>query len=278
MFCRHRPGFLTNTIVEYVPGPHLAQDKYTVEEWERMIFQKHSILMTEKPMSSYLAVVCKRDYYGAVLFAVKQKFDRTLPKKLFLGISRRGIMLLRIPKSFTDSSSMETLSLFELSSVYRWAYKPNVNFYFEVKDEDDENNCIYTFETSEGQHMSDLLTDYALALLREMGLNADGTPREKKRPARLSDRDAQEEEQEYEQEIERDANVMGDAAQRSGENAFEPEQEVEEHQALTENSAFEDEFGNPLPQNWTREYDEGSGNYYYFNSVTGDSQWESPAA
>jgi hypothetical protein len=273
---------LTNTIVEYVPGPHLAQDKYTVEEWERMIFQKHSILMTEKPMSAYLAVVSKRDYYGAVLFAVKQKFDRSLPKKIFMGISRRGIMLLRIPKSFTDSASMETLSHFELSTIYRWAYKPNVNFYFEVKEDENEENAVYTFETTEGQHMSDLLTDYALALLREMGLNADGTPRSKKRPAKLSDRENQEEEEEEEnaydeeqyEEVQRDADVMGYAAQRSGENAFEAEEE--EREPLTENSAFDDEFGNPLPLNWTREYDEGSGNYYYFNSVTGDSQWETP--
>lgn len=63
-----------------------------------------------------------------------------------------------------------------LNDIYRWAYKPGVNFYFEVKPEDEEDeNPLYMFGTSEGKHIADLLTDYAMGLLREMGLNADGT-------------------------------------------------------------------------------------------------------
>lgn len=63
-------------------------------------------------------MLAKRDYFGAVLFAVKQKYDRTLPRKLFLGISRRGILLLRIP---TDpiNDDMETLARFPLADIYR---------------------------------------------------------------------------------------------------------------------------------------------------------------
>jgi hypothetical protein len=68
------------------------------------------------------------------------------------------------------------------AATCRWAYKPGVNFYFEIKAEDSpDEHPIHTFETIEGKHMSDMLTDYAMALLREMGLNADGTKRVRSR-------------------------------------------------------------------------------------------------
>jgi hypothetical protein len=130
------------------------------------------------------------------------------------------------------------MARYPLSDVFRWAYKPQVNFYFEVKnDSSDAENFVFTFLTQEvrvlgccicvfeklkntwcswgllvqrsglslnrrpcrpliafafprlpspplralrahqGVHISDLLTDYAMALLREMGLNPDGTQR-----------------------------------------------------------------------------------------------------
>lgn len=37
-----------------------------------------------------------------------------------------------------------------LNDIYRWAYKPKLNFYFEVKPEEDEDqNPVYTFATVE---------------------------------------------------------------------------------------------------------------------------------
>jgi hypothetical protein len=37
-----------------------------------------------------------------------------------------------------------------LSDIFRWAYKPDVNFYFEVRSETDgDENPVYTFLTSE---------------------------------------------------------------------------------------------------------------------------------
>ena len=176
----HKEGFLTNTMHEYVPAPWMDGGELDLPAFERAVYTKHAISMTETPMEAYLNVVSRRDYYGCVLFGVKQRYDRSLPKKMFLGIARQGILLLRIPKDFTDSDGMETLAQYPLADIYRWAYKPGVNFYFELKVDDAPENPVFTFETKEGQHMSDLLTDYALALLREMGLNADGTTRAKK--------------------------------------------------------------------------------------------------
>jgi hypothetical protein len=44
----------------------------------------------------------------------------------------------------------ETLARYPLSEIYRWAYKPGVNFYFEIKAEgDDAENPVYTFTTAE---------------------------------------------------------------------------------------------------------------------------------
>ncbi len=162
-----------------------------------------AVVSLQVPREAYLAALSTRDYYGAALFVVKQTYTRVHPRKLLLGISRRGILLLKIPKSPTDGV-METLSKYPLAdiyrweytstdkiiqirvhiviSIYRWAYKPGVNFYFEIKAEDShDEHPIHTFETIEGKHMSDMLTDYAMALLREMGLNADGTKRVRSR-------------------------------------------------------------------------------------------------
>jgi hypothetical protein len=104
--------------VEYVPGPHLDKGAKAPSAWEALIFHKHAFSTAASPREAYTGLLSKRDYYGAVLFAVKQKYDRSLPRKLFLGISRRGILLLRIP---TDpiNDDMETLARFPLADIYR---------------------------------------------------------------------------------------------------------------------------------------------------------------
>ena len=173
----HKPGFLKNMLPEFMPAPHLdAASKKPVEAWEQQIFYKHAFSTTAAPREAYLDLLKKRDYYGAVFFAVKQRFTRNMPKRVFMAISRRGILLLKIPPNFTDHD-LDLLGSYNLSDIYRWAYKPGVNFYFEMKDESSVTNPVYTFDTAEGKHMSDMLTDYAMALLREMGLNPDGTRR-----------------------------------------------------------------------------------------------------
>lgn len=70
---------------------------------------------------------------------------------------------------------------FKLSEIYRWGFKPNTNFYFEVKKSMPVRAAsrrpapgltacpavggsgpVYEFETAEGNVISDLLTDYAM--------------------------------------------------------------------------------------------------------------------
>jgi len=129
----HRPGFLSKLIVEYVPTDHLNTAGKTVEAWETMIFHKLAYSTTATPRESYLDFLKKRDYYGSTFFVVRQRFDRNLPKTLFLAVSRRGILLLRLPKATADGGELENIASFKLADVYRWAYKPGINFYFEVK-------------------------------------------------------------------------------------------------------------------------------------------------
>ena len=66
-----------------------------------------------------------------------------------------------------------TLEKYSLAEIYRWGYKPGQNMYFEVKQEGG-GGPVYVFGTTLGNHISDHLTDYAMMLLREMGLRGDG--------------------------------------------------------------------------------------------------------
>ncbi len=188
----HRVGFLARNLVEYIPGEYLQLSGKTTEQWEQLIFHKLAFTVTATPRETYLDLLKKREYYGSSFFVVRQKFDpKNLPKTLYLAVSRKGILLLRVPATYTDGD-LEVMYSFKLAEVYRWAYKPSVNFYFEVKLSDGgsmggENNPVYTFDTAEGKAISDLLTDYAMALLREMGLNPDGTRRVRPKDAKAAE-------------------------------------------------------------------------------------------
>lgn len=307
----HKPGFLTASIMEYIPTAHLAKKDRTTEEWEKLIFHKHAFSTSSKPREDYIAFLSKRDYFGCVLFAVKQ-FDRSLPKKVLLGISRRGIVLIKIPKSTTEGD-METLARFALADIYRWAYKPGVNFYFEIKNEEADLNPVYTYDTAEGKVMSDMLTDYALALLREMGLNPDGTKRVKPRdrapaatasaapapaapPAAAPTKSAMAGTTEAYKTVAGDVGSLASAAVRSGEyktagataggaasasSAPPPPPPPPAVLAPPPPPPSANGAAETLPPNWIKCFDESSNDWYYFNTVSGDSVWdrdEIPAA
>lgn len=302
----HKPGFLTNMIQEFIPGPHLEKKVQGVADWEKLLFHKHAFSTSVTPREAYLDTLKKREYYGAVLFAVKQKYDRSMPKKVFLAIGRQGILLLRIPRSFTEGD-METLSRYNLSDIYRWAYKAGQSFYFEVKVDGGEANPVYSFDTPEGKHMSDMLTDYAMALLREMGLNPDGSRRAKGKagqaaaaattnaaaaapaadaapaPEQLPTKAAMASDESTYAAVGGEAGALASAATRSGdaeEGAGAALVEAAAEQAgstAAEEAApaapAADTFDKPLPESWSRVLDDSSGSYYFFNSESGESVW-----
>ena len=64
------------------------------------------------------------------------------------------------------------LECFRLSEIYRWGFKPGMNFYFEAKGTvPGEKGPVYEFTTERGNRISELLTDYAHALLEELGIS-----------------------------------------------------------------------------------------------------------
>jgi hypothetical protein len=290
----HRPGFLSSGLIEYIPAPLMNANLHEAEEWERSIYQRHSSLTgIETPvdaMTAYLKLLEPRDYYGSILFGAKQDYTRALPKRLLLGISRSGIILLSPPKDPLHED-MRTLEKYPLSEIFRWAYKPEINFYFEIKgtDEDDENP-VYTFTTREGGHMSDMLTEYAMALLREMGLNADGSRREpppsaaKEETAYADDGAAVTEEAALAMQHIKESGVdttpapegTAAAAADDGYGGYADggwgAEEGWEGWTWGENTQVD------LPPNWVEVYDDGSQAWYYYNEVTDESSWDVPTA
>lgn len=276
----------------------------SLKEWERNLYVKVATLDTSTPMKDYIEYLRYRDYYGAMLFAVKQKWERdptVMPKRIFLGISRQGVLFLKIPENYT-SRSMSTFKRFPLGDIFRWAFKPGEHFYFEVKAEDGgEKPDEYKVKTPEGEPMSDLLTDYAMALLREMGLNPDGTAREKKvdaagggagsgaaaasatsadasgsshampSAARMAKTDAA-----Y-ASIAGEVGALASAATRSGAVAADDADEEEDGLEEEEEQEGAGEEEEQLPPGWTKQYDEESERHYYFNTETEESSWDVPA-
>lgn len=242
-----------------------------------MIFKQHAELSTTTPMEDYIAYVSGRDYYGAVMFGVRQKFNKYYPKYLLLGVNSKGVLLLK-PSDGTGANEMTTLAIHPLSDIYRWAYKPGVNFYFEMKPEDDsEDNPVYTFATLEGQHIADMLTDYAMALLREMGLNPDGTKRDERNMGAVESDEG--DDTDSEEDDDDDAAVEPeDAGAAADEAADEPAAEATEEPAAEEATEEAAEGDNDLPPGWIEVVDDASGDIYYFNNDTQESSWDKPTA
>ena len=87
------------------------------------------------------------------------------PPKLLIAINAKGIWLMKL-------ETRMNLELFKLSEIYRWGFKPGMNFYFEAKGKvPGEKGPVYEFTTEQGNRISELLTDYAHALLEELGIS-----------------------------------------------------------------------------------------------------------
>lgn len=88
-----------------------------------------------------------------------QRCSRALPDTLILGVYHEGIHLM--------DKSKKPLRVFYIEDIFRWGFKPNTMFYFEVNADNELGTGSLEFDTDKGKVVSDLMTDYALAFLKE---------------------------------------------------------------------------------------------------------------
>lgn len=191
----HRVGFLGNRIVEFVPIKHLRSGA-ALTEWEGNLLTRVQAIANaasrgagsdgdddeagngsnghhgeklayfrrgEKvvsPQRKYMELVYAMDpVYGCSFFRCTQHCSRALPDTVQLGVHHHGLSLF--------DKAKKLVRMFHIEDIYRWGFKPNQMFYFEISEENDLGTGSLEFETVEGKVISDLLTDYAMAFLKE---------------------------------------------------------------------------------------------------------------
>jgi hypothetical protein len=197
----HEVGYIGNRIVEFIPVK-LMKTK-SINEWEQLlldsVYNISNEIMTDPKikdnssnsniMAKYLTIILNMDFYGQTFFKCSQHTIRSLPEKPILGIHIEGINIYDKMKKLLVSYS--------LMDIIRWGFKPNVHFYFEIDPEkryyyyiyimlfiiyyllfiiiiiisggilQPSEKGIFFFETIDGQHIADLLSDYAQAFILE---------------------------------------------------------------------------------------------------------------
>lgn len=202
---KHKSGFLGNRIVEFVPIKLLKSNMSgkgndALSAWETQLlervktlsldcvedpkYQKErsedgdeggnndddhtSILFRVETPSNYRLVPPQRRYmeiiyamhpiYGSTFYKCSQKSTR-LPDVVHVGIHCDGIHIF--------DKNKKHLKTFYIQEILRWGFKPNQMFYFEVNPDNEYGVGSFEFDTLEGKAISDLMTDYAMAFLKE---------------------------------------------------------------------------------------------------------------
>lgn len=159
----HQVGFLGNRLVEYVPQRLMPQR--TQQQWEADIFRQHALVGTgDNPEAEYLDIAGRWDAYGCAFFLTKQRQFKKFPTDVMLAVNPKGIHIM-------NKDTRDLLQLFKLSEIFRWGFRPKVNFYFEVKKAGG-SGPMHEFATEHGKRISELLTDYAMAFLKKMGISS----------------------------------------------------------------------------------------------------------
>jgi hypothetical protein len=161
----HQVGFLTQRLQEFIPANLFGKKEKL--DWEEMIYKEHQALLSRDDLNAkleYVKICQSWECNGCLFYEVRQTCLKSAPARVLLGINTNGIYLINP----TDRS---VLQKYKLSEVYRWGFKPGSNFYFEIKGSGQNvKGPIYEFGTTQGNRMSEMLTDYANALLHELGI------------------------------------------------------------------------------------------------------------
>ncbi len=101
----------------------------------------------------------------------KLKSMQLLPDVVYIGIHHHGVHIF-------DKSKKSILWSLHIEEIHRWGFKPKKVFYFEFGATPNSNSpggsamdkgstVMLEFDSQEGNVISDLLTDYAVAFLKE---------------------------------------------------------------------------------------------------------------
>lgn len=174
---KHKVGFLGNRIVEFIPVRYLK--KKSLEQWETILFETletHQATLLSMPIASHsnpheiAAVTPQHRYMDNIFRLPKGLFGCTFfrcsssvkafPETVVVGIHCGGINI------YDKSSDRNLLKSFPMDQLLKWGCKPNIMFNFEIFPTDDYPADI-VFMTGDGPKMTELLTDYALAYMKE---------------------------------------------------------------------------------------------------------------
>lgn len=172
----HKSGFLGGRVVEFIPIKLLKQK--SLEQWETLLLEAiedkatnfDSEALKISPQRLYMNEIFPMIPFGCTLFKCKinsttstSPFVRSIPGDCVLGIHHLGIHV------FEKGSSRKLLRSFRIEEMSRWCFKGSEFFNFEIQSSSDISG-ILEFQTTDGKMISDLMTDYALAYVREKEL------------------------------------------------------------------------------------------------------------
>ena len=158
---KHHPGFLQDTLKDYLPREILANGVSTY--LEARIYSFHRTLIGKsnfEVMESYLDQAQQIQTFGATLFLIKEKAGRT--KRI--GVAEDGILI-------STEENPKKFDFYPFKTIGAWR-KVNKGFEFQVIS---PQNMLLEFEASESKSSSiiELMCGYYIFLL---GNNVDDLP------------------------------------------------------------------------------------------------------
>eukprot|EP01103_Thecamoeba_quadrilineata_P005411 TRINITY_DN15211_c0_g1_i1.p1 TRINITY_DN15211_c0_g1~~TRINITY_DN15211_c0_g1_i1.p1 ORF type:complete len:325 (+),score=43.00 TRINITY_DN15211_c0_g1_i1:43-1017(+) len=149
----HVSGFLTvnDSLKNFVPK-HLMPLKKPYE-WESLILKEYNLCEITSPEIAkleYILNVMSFENYGLTLFPSCKPLQRTMPRKVIIGINSEGIKLIK-PKT------MVTLAKYQFLEICSWSSNQTM-FGFDVGN---TNSCTkLSFDTKQGAAIAATIQSY----------------------------------------------------------------------------------------------------------------------
>ena len=164
----HHSGFLGNRILEYIPSKHLKSR--SIDSWELSLLEKVKQLYESKTIEIngiqrlYMNIIYSLDTFGMTYYKCTQSCTRSLPDTIVIAINISGIY-------FYDKSR-KLLKILYIEELVSWGFIGDDKFYFvsNLCSKDFGCDAFECISTNSGKSIAELLTDYAIVLMKEKGL------------------------------------------------------------------------------------------------------------